>query len=209
MTFGAFAQFGNRDDNVYAPILPPHGQLVDQEAFVNFITQTIALASGSNYCSFAVEITLDELKAALKTAFPGTVITIKTKTKTTSYNPDRDRWSGSITDFNLGNMTIISVANAGEFTLQGMPVNPADHPITIKAGSNYLAFPLDVNMTPTQAFAGFAVNGDKLKSKGVTCPFNRGIWGNQIPNLEPGKGYIYVGKAGEADRTFVFPTSSK
>ena len=171
------------------------------------LTQTITLASGANYCSFYVEITLNELKAALVATYPSDTISIKSKNSTTTYNPRNHRWTGSISDFNVGNMYKVITKSAGEITLEGMPVDPANHPVTIKAGNNYIAFPFNTTMTLTNAFAGFAVNGDKIKSKNNTCAYTRGRWGNAILNLEPGQGYIYIGTDGQADRTLVFPSS--
>ena len=93
--------------------------------------------------------------------------------------------------------------------MEGVPVKPADHPVTIVGGnSTYLAFPFKESMTLTEAFAGIVIQGDKVKSKDKTCAYNRNKWGNQITTLEPGKGYIYVG-AGEDNRTLIYPTSSK
>jgi hypothetical protein len=171
--------------------------------------QTIALSEGSNYVSFNVETNLNTLKAALVEAFPNEAIIIKSKNQTHTYNPKNHRWAGSFAELDLSKMYIINVVSAGELTLQGYPVDPADHPATINHGSNYLAFPLNVNMTPTDAFAGFAANGDKIKSKNETCPYTRGRWGNQISTLEPGKGYIYVGADNQGDgRIFVYPANS-
>ena len=173
-------------------------------------TQTIELTAGSNYVSYNVEITLAQLKAALVEAYPNSAITIKSKTQTHSYNPNNHRWTGSFNTFNVANMNIIKVAEDGEITLQGLPIDPAEHPITITQGqSTYISFPLTEEMTPTAAFAGFAAQGDKIKSKAATCAYNRNRWGNQIPTLEPGKGYIYQGGANTGTRTLVFPSSSK
>ena len=167
------------------------------------VTQDITLLSGSNYCSFNVEITLDELKEALVTAFPNGGITIKSKTQTHTYNPNNQRWTGTFNTFDLGRMNIIKVAYDGTLTLRGLPVKPADHPLNIVPGSNYIAFPFKESMSLTDAFAGFAVNGDKIKSKTATSAYTRDRWGNQIPTLEPGKGYIYI-SADEEDRTLIF-----
>jgi hypothetical protein len=174
----------------------------------SFVEQTIALAAGSNYCSFNVEITVNELKTALVEAFPNSAISIKSKNQTHTYNPNNHRWSGTFNTFDLSKMNIIKVDNDGEITLQGIPVDPTAHPVIISNGSNYIAFPLTVNMTPTQAFAGFAVDGDKIKSKTKTIIYNRGKWGNQIPSFEPGQGYIYISNSTES-RPFIFPTGAK
>ena len=173
------------------------------------ITQTLALSEGTNYCSFNVEITLDELKGALVEAFPSGGITIKSKTQTHTYNPNNQRWTGTFNTFDLGRMNIIKVPNNGTLTLRGMPVKPEDHPIVITPGSNYIAFPFKESMNLTDAFAGFAVNGDKIKSKTATSAYTRDKWGRQIPTLEPGKGYIYVGTEGQGNRTLIFPSGSK
>jgi hypothetical protein len=153
---------------------------------------------------------LNDLKAALVEAFPNTAISIKSKNQTHSYNPSNNRWSGRFDALNLANMYIIRVVQNGEIVLQGLPVDPSEHPITINAGvSVYLAYPFSENMTLTDAFAGFASNGDKIKSKTKNCNYTRNRWGNQITSLEPGKGYIYVGAADAGDgRVFVYSANS-
>ena len=190
------------------PMIGQNIQTISIESPTYAVTQTINLSQGSNYCSFNVEITLDDLKDALVEAFPNSTISIKSKTQTHSYNPVNHRWTGTFNTFDLGRMNIIKVDTDGEITLQGLPVNPADHPVTISAGSNYIAFPLSESMTPAEAFAGFAVQGDKIKSKTSTIVYNRGQWGNQIPTLEPGQGYIYISNS-QGIRVFTFPTSAK
>ena len=166
------------------------------------LTQTVVLAAGSNYFSTYVDVSLDDLKAAL-VATGNTTISIKSRTQNTSYNPGNGRWTGRLT-WDLANMYIINVGEACEITLEGMPVDPAEHPIIIKNGSNYIAFPLDETMSVTNAFAGFAVNGDVIKSRNGSSSYIRGRWNGNVQNLAPGQGYIYVSGQAE-DRTLVFP----
>ena len=168
-------------------------------------TQTIALAAGSNYFSTYLDVTLDDLKAAL-VATGNTEIIIKSRTQTHTYNPSNGRWTGRLT-WDVTNMYIITVGEACEITIQGMPVDPAEHSITIKNGSNYIAFPLDESMSVTNAFAGFAVNGDVIKSRNATSTYVRNRWSGGVQNLTPGQGYIYVSGQSE-DRPLVFPTSA-
>jgi len=169
-------------------------------------TQTIALEAGWNYVSFNKEITLNDLKAALIEALPGTEIIIKSKSQTHTYNPARNRWTGSLT-WNLANMYLIKVSAGCEIALQGSPVDPADHPIEVLGGGQYtyIAFPLSESMTLTNAFAGFALNGDVLKAKSGTAQYSRGRWmGTQVTTLVPGQGYIYKSNSAQ-NRTLVFP----
>jgi len=175
--------------------------------FTNAEGQTIALSEGSNWYSFNVDVTLNELKAALVEALPSTAITIKSKEGQTSYNPNNHRWNGSIT-WDITKMYMINVAEACEITLAGASIDPTEHSITIKEGTNWIGFPLTQNMSLTNAFSGFAVNGDMIKSKGGTAQYNRGRWqGSSLTELEPGKGYKYISNQSE-DRSLVFPTSN-
>jgi len=174
-------------------------------------TQTIALEAGWNYVSFNKEITLNEVKAALVEAVPGTEIIIKSKSQTHTYNPARNRWTGSLT-WNLANMYLIKVSANCEIALQGFPVDPADHPIDIPGGGQYtyIAFPLEQSMSLTNAFAGFAVNGDVLKAKSGTANYTRNRWmGSQVTSLEPNVGYMYKSSASAGNRTLVFPTPTR
>ena len=182
--------------------------------FTNFVgidcpevTQTIALSSGVNWVSFNVETTLDDLKAALQ-ATGNSNIAIKSKNYgSTTWNGRR--WMGNMAGFDVSQMYKIKVDNACEITLEGMPVDPAEHPITINKGANWIAFPLSESMTLTDAFASFSVNQDAVKSKSNgTSTWNGRRWMGSLSTLVPGQGYIYNSKA-SGSRTFVFPSTSK
>ena len=191
------SQYGCNVDDVEVSLLPP-----------TTVTQTIELAAGSNWVSFNVDITLDDLKAALVAVSPEATIKISGQSTSTTYVPRTHRWNGSL-QWDLAQMYKIRVADACEISLEGMPINPADHPVTIVKGTNYIGFPLTENMSLTDAFAGFAVNGDKILSKTSSATYNRNRWqGQGLTNLEPGNGYIYKSNSTE-DRPFVFPTNAK
>ena len=171
--------------------------------------QTLTLSSGWNWVSFNVEITMDDLKAALLAASPGPQPVIKSKSNGQISAMNATTWVGALSTLDLSQMYEIKVANACELILEGTAINPADHPATIKEGVNWLAFPLDAEMTVTHAFEGFAASGDIVKAKSggqATCVGS--TWMGALKNLKPGMGYIY--KSAEAgERTFTFPTSKK
>ena len=172
-------------------------------------TQTIGLSQGWNWVSFNVEITLDDLKAALVTALPGTDnITIKSKNEgAATYNGTV--WRGQLGSLDLSRMYRVYVSAACEITLEGLPVNPAEHPITLSNGFNWIAFPFSESKTLTEAFAGFAINGDAVKSKGNgAANYNGTSWRGTLNALAPGQGYIYKSNAME-DRVFTFPVNAK
>ena len=169
------------------------------------VTQAIALSSGKNWFSTSVEVTLNDLKAALVAALPNSVIKISAQNGNTQYNPNNHRWSGNVS-WGVTNMYIVTVGSDCEITLEGMAVDPSANPITIKSGKNWIGFPLSQQMTVTNAFAGFAINGDKIKSQNANSQYNRGRWQGGVTNLENGKGYIYTSEQLE-NRTLVFPAS--
>ena len=173
-----------------------------------YSTQPINLSQGTNWFSTNLDITLDDLKAALVAASPGTTITIKSQNSgQTTWNGRL--WVGTLRTMDVSQMYMISVANACEITLEGMPINPAEHPVTISNGPNWIGFPLGESMTITNAFASFATIGDIIKSNGSgQATWNGHLWVGQLKNLESGKGYIYNSAATES-RIFNFPTSSK
>jgi hypothetical protein len=106
-------------------------------------------------------------------------------------------------------MYMIKVTASCEIAFEGMPIEPADRPVTIVNGNNYLGFPLSQNMSLTNAFAGFAVNGDKVFGQTGSSTYTRDRWqGSTLTELQPGKGYIYKSAVSES-RTLVFPVSSK
>ena len=172
------------------------------------VTQTVNLNQGWNWFSSNVEITLDSLKVALVTALPDTSIIIKSRTQNTAYNPGTNQWRGTLTSFDVTQMYMVYVSTECEITLTGMPINPTEHPVIISNGSNWIAFPFGESMTVSNAFAGFAVEGDKVKSRNNNTQYTGGLWRGQLTRLVPGQGYIYISNTQET-RMFTFPLSTK
>ena len=169
--------------------------------------QTVSLDSGWNWISTCVDITLDDLKAALVEALPGTSITIKGKNASTTYNGTT--WRGQLNSMDVTQMYKVAVSSACEITLEGMTLVPGEHPVTILGNAaNWIAFPLSESITVSEAFAGFPVNGDQVKGKSGSTTFNGTNWRGNLTTLVPGQGYIYQSKATE-NKTFTFPMGAK
>ena len=182
------------------------------------VTQTIALAEGWNWVSFDVEIAMADLQAALLGAYPSAgmnELVVKAKYVggggQTAYNPNAHRWIGSLTTLDLSLMYMVKVPAAGEIAVEGMAIDPADYPLTIAPGANWIAFPLSEGMSIADAFAGFPTSGDIVKTKVGQAQWNSnaGRWIGGIANtpLQPGQGYIYNSKATET-RTYTYPSPS-
>ena len=72
--------------------------------------QTVTLSGGWNWFSTHLDITLDDLKAALVEASPNASITIQSQTQNITYNPNNNRWSGRLTSLDVTQMYMITVA---------------------------------------------------------------------------------------------------
>ncbi|MBR6877963.1 MAG: fibronectin type III domain-containing protein [Bacteroidales bacterium] len=181
--------------------------VIQAEAIHTETNQTINLVEGWNWFSTSLDITLDDLKAALVEALGNTNITITSGNgQSTIYNGSR--WRGYLTSLDPTQMYKIETSAAGEMTLTGEALDPTEHPITITLGNNWIAYPFNESMTITNAFAGFAINGDMITSgNGLSTTYN-GRWRGYLTDLEPGQGYIYKSNDTD-DRTFVFPTGNK
>ena len=191
--------------NYDGPCLPQSHGLVGHQSALCGIIQTIAMTGGVNWVSFYVETTLDDLKAALE-ATGGTNIVIQAKNGSTTWNGRR--WLGTVSGFSLTQMYKIHVTADCEIALEGMPLNPAEHPITISEGTNWIGFPCSESMTLNTAFAGFSANQDAVSSKGGSSTWNGRRWLGSLTTLEPGQGYIY-NSAASGDKVLIFPSSAK
>jgi hypothetical protein len=204
------------DDVNYNPHNPSNytGSLMSLKNHVIFgitpavVQQTDVLEVGWNWWSTYLDITLNDLKSALVAAMPGaTNIVIKSQSNgQTTYNGST--WRGQLTTLDVTQMYRIKVQTSAELTLTGTRINPAEHPVTITSGTNWIGFPLGENKTLGNAFAGFAVSGDVVKSQSGLSTFNGTTWRGGISSLEPGKGYIYKSNV-QGTRTFTFPANAK
>lgn len=173
------------------------------------VLQSQQLTIGWNWWSTNLDITVDELKAALVAALPGTSILIKSKEKTAAYNPVTNRWKGILGSFDVMQMYMIYVSTGCEIELAGSTIIPSEHSITISTGNNWIAFPFSESMSINEALAGFpAVNGDMIKSKSNNAIFIRGEWRGAVTTFEPGQGYIFISNVQE-DRILAFPAQTK
>ena len=110
--------------------------------------------------------------------------------------------------WDVAKMYKIKVIAPCEVTFEGLPINPAEHPLSILNGVNWIGFPLNSSMTLSNAFAGFAINGDRIRSQTNNALYNGIRWQGQLNALEPNKGYIYISNSSE-DRNFTFPANAK
>lgn len=173
-------------------------------------TQTIQLATGYNWVSFYVNITLEQLmEAVTPLAQEGKVIGISSGdgNETISYSPESG-WDGELSSFDIRSFIIIRTAEACELTIVGEKINPLEMPITIQPGWNYISYPLDVSLSITEALGFTPQNRDVVQRKAGSAIYQVGAGGQGWRNafdMEPGQGYMYLSNAAEPI-TFTYPS---
>ena len=93
--------------------------------------------------------------------------------------------------------------------MEGLATDPANHPITIIRGWNWIGFPCDHSVGVNEALSGFTPkNNDIIKSKDGSATYSNGTWSGTLNTLEPGQGYMYGSKS-NAVKTLVYQTGSR
>ena len=87
--------------------------------------------------------------------------------------------------------------------LQGLPTNPADHPITLNPGWTWMGFPWSQTMSVEAALEGFEPEAnDFIKGRNAYTMYyaenGYSMWFGPLNSLEPGQGYVYYSNSGEA-----------
>ena len=178
------------------------------------LTQTVMLHAGSNWFSTYLEMELEELQNALVAAMsePDSC-TIVIKSKEGNCRWTGSRWRENGFEWDVAKMYRIEVTEDCEFTLTGMLIDPAQHPITILAGeATWIGFPFAESMEPADVIpAGFAVNGDQIKYKNGNARYTSNGWrASGLTELEPGLGYMYIpASTVTEDRILIYPTNAK
>ena len=175
---------------------------VDALAAVNATAYDYEFAADWNWWSPNIDITLTDFEAALG----GNGLKIVSQEGFTASNSSYG-WGGSLQAIEVGKMYMVQTNSACSVSVNGTAVNPAEHPITLYHGSNWIGFIGTKAMSLNEAFSGFTpTNLDNIKTIGGTAIYYQGLgWRGSLNTLEPGKGYIYKSNAIES-RTFTFPT---
>ena len=167
-------------------------------------TQTITLSEGWNWWAPNVDITLEDFEASLGsnaisiTAQDGSVAT---------YNANFG-WGGNLNSIEVGKMYMVRMSQTCTVSVNGTLVDPAEHPVTLIHGANWIGFIGTEEMTLNEALTNFTpTNLDNIKTQTGTAIYYQGIgWRGNFSTLVPGQGYIYNSKA-STPQTFTFPSA--
>ena len=181
--------------------------LTDEAPVVTELDQTYAISAGWNWMSSYLECS-DELFTALKEGIAANNTSAVIKNMDGSVMLQSTGWSGNLAFLNES-MYMMSMPNATEVTLTAAPADPAEHPITLAPGWNWIGFISANDMTVSEALANITpTSGDVIKNMDGVTTFTGGIWQGSLPNLEAGNGYMYYNKAA-SNVTLVYPASAK
>ncbi len=173
--------------------------------------QTIALSAGWNWFSTYIEVENPiEMLQAVEAALGENGIQIKSSLVNTEYDLEWG-WFGDLDDVGMTNeeMYKVFVIAPCTVTVEGIPANPENHPITIYQGWNWIGFPSGVAISIDDAFAGFAIEGDRIKNISAQSEYDpEWGWFGDFETLEPGQGYMYYSNSIEP-KTLIFSTTAK
>lgn len=154
--------------------------------FAEVATQTVSLIKGSNWWTPTVDVTLEQLEAALGTS--GLLINSQDGGFAEYANGS---WSGTLTSIEPGKMYKIETSAACSLTLTGAPVGNVSP--TIFPGHNWIGYTGTQAADIATALGDFQpANGDTITDEDEnTATFNGSSWSGNLTTLQPGHGYVY------------------
>ena len=170
------------------------------------VEETFTFASDWNWWSPNVDITLSDLE----TAFGSYGINISAQDgKNATYSATLG-WGGNLHSIEVGKMYKVQTTEACSITVQGTIVNPADYPVTLYPGVNWIGFVGTEEMTLDQAFSNLTPSHlDYIRTKsGVATYYEGRGWKGSAKKLKPGEGFIYQSTS-STSKTFVYPSAEK
>lgn len=160
----------------------------------DIVTQTLSLTSGTIWCSFYVDITLEQLQQALGSNAVSITTSFDGNTEvTSSYDVDTNTWSGDLTTLDVTKMYMIAVNTDCEISLTGRKI-PNSTSYTLNPGWNWIGYPVNEEINVTDALANLdPKTGDIIKSQNKAAYCTGTSWKVEIgwDRMIPGQGYKY------------------
>ena len=170
--------------------------------------QTNNLNEGWNWWSTYIEQDGIDGMGMLQTSLGDNGLLIKSQTAFTSYAGGM--WVGLLNE--LGNEQSYHVQTNASCTvsLEGPKVDPANHPINLSTGWNWIGYPVRTSMSIEDAMANHAPTvGDMVKSQqdGFSTYYGDNYgWIGSLHTLRPGMGLMYKS---ENDAIFTYASASR
>lgn len=176
----------------------------------DIVTQTLSLTSGVIWCSFYVDITLEQLQQALGTNAASITTSFDGDTEvTSSYDASTNAWSGELTALDITKMYMIKVNTDCEISLTGRKI-PNSTVYTLNPGWNWIGYPVNEEINVTEALANLDPKaGDIIKSQKRSAYYIGTSWKVEVgwDRIIPGQGYKY-NNTSESVKNLIYTTSS-
>ena len=174
------------------------------------ITQISQFTAGWNQWTPNVDVDGATLLTQLEQALGTNAIKIVAQNgKFLSYNTTTNAWSGTLQSIEIGTMYKIYIANSCTVSFEGPAIVPAEHPIFIYPGNNWIGFFGSGNKSVAEAMADYTpAQNDKIVYNNKFSTFNGSTWVGTLTELVPGNGYIYKSNATET-KTLFFNSGNK
>ena len=170
---------------------------------------SVILKNGWNWYSTYVDINGEDGLNFMKKELSGVADMFKGKSKFCTYLYENNLWVGDLMSTSTEEMYMIHLESDDyTFSVAGEPVNPEDYPIELNTNWNWMAYPVNFNLSVNEAFVNHTPShGDMLKSQAQVCQYFEGVgWMGELNTMEPGKGYMYLSNAQE-NITFTYPNT--
>ncbi len=176
---------------------------------VNFeltdITQTTNLGTGWNWYSTYIEQSDIDGLGQLENSLYNNGLLIKSRNEgfVEYYNINgMTGWYGNLENIGNEQMYKIKVGAPCNASITGYVAQPADHPITLYNGYNWIGFPYAQAVNVEVALEGFVPEtNDIIKGRdGYTTYYSyegSSMWFGSLNSFEPGQGYMYKSNSAE------------
>ena len=179
--------------------------------FTSAITQAQALNNGWNWWSTYVETEGNNALEQLENSLGDNGLLIKSRNNgyAEPYNDNGTiLWYGTLSALQNEQTYKINTNSPCVASITGLPVNPDNHPITLKTGWNWIGFPSTQNVSVATALSGLdAAPDDIIKGRNGYASYyaENGYngWYGTINTLESGQGYMYQSNSNNS-KTFTY-----
>ena len=180
--------------------------------FTSSITHTQALNSGWNWWSTYIEQDGIDGLGMLENSIGSAGVRIQGRNGTIDQfeYQGSSYWYGSLSSIENEQMYKIRTNAACNAVMVGHAALPANHPININGGWNWIGFPCNQSVSVNDAMSGFTpVANDVIKGRNGSTTYvsygSTSLWYGTLNTLEPGQGYMYKSNS-NTSKTLVFQT---
>lgn len=186
---------------------------VDRSLVAHFSrVQASPLISGWNWYSTYIEQEGIDGLGMLENSLGNSGLRIQGKNAGTDYfiYEGTGSWYGTLNALDNSQMYKIRTSEACEAVIVGEEAQPADHPVTINEGWNWVGYPSVQSASLEVALGGFTPEpNDVIKSRNQSSTYisygEYNLWYGPLNTFEPGQGYMYKSNSVEP-KTLVFQT---